>query len=200
MAGSGPFTQDTQYDITPALADLTGSHTITGQTTSDVVLPFGQWVTASDNGVKQQAGITGVTVSTRGADGTAHVRSSRLTIIGLLAGAVGLALLATAVFLLFRRRRTVMTKLRAVRTRLSGALATQQLTMFERASAAPSAPLSQGGSLFNVESTNSDQHTVGSLLDLPQRGHPATPRLAGSVLHIPAEPHLAPPRRSLLDI
>ena len=194
MAGSGPFTQDTQYDITPALADLTGSHTITGQTTSDVVLPFGQWVTASDNGVKQQAGITGVTVSTRGAGTAIHLRTSGPTIGGLLLAGGILVILAIAVFFLARHRRSVLGQLNGARVRLGGAITVQRLSLLERAAASQTtSPHLPKWSAFDVAQPTIGPAIKSSLHDLTRPGGTEAPESAGSLLDITSH-HDGPPR------
>lgn len=201
VAGSGPFTQDAEYDITPALAGLTGSHTITGGTTSDVVLPFGQWVTASDTGLKQQAGITGTTVSTRGASTTIHLRTSGPTIGGLLLAGGILVILAIAVFFLVRHRRPVLAQLNTARARLGGAIAVQRLSLLERTVAPQTtSPHLPTWSAFDVPQPAREHATRTSLHDLAQPGHTRAPESAGSLLDIPSHPGTPPRPGSLFNI
>jgi hypothetical protein len=201
LPSSGPFTQDTEYDITPALASLTGNHAVTGGTTSEVTLPFGQWVTLSGDKQSNRFDITGATVSAQGADAKISFRSAGPTVGGmLLAGFIAIAL-AIALFVIVRRRRTVMKHLTAAGSRVGGVLARQGSSLIDRA--ADSHASSQrlpDWSAFAIRQPTSEPTVGGSLLKLAPPNYYSSPDPVGSVLDIRVNPSEPSSHGSLFDL
>ena len=193
----GLFLRSTGYSISPALYSLTGSHPVTGGVSSEIILPFGQWVTNAGDGTEQAFGLGGARVSASGLDSSFTVQSTGPAIGGLVAAAVFLAVVAAGALLLIRHRNAVTAWLQAART--EGEAASRGLLHLDTGFPGQT-PGTAGPSLLELPMEDRPRTATPSLLDMRAPGHAARQSMGGSILEIPEADSEVAGKVSLLDL
>lgn len=181
--GDGLFLHKAVYNVRPTLQKLIGRHAVTEGATSEIVLPFGQWVTNSGIGSEQAADLGGVRVKASGLESPLTVQSTGPTAGGLVTAALLLAALILGVVLLVRNRGAVMATLTSLGARFGGGPTEQRLLPFE--ANAVGQHHSTGRSVLDLAGPDDGarRQQGGSVFDVPEAGA-AAPR--------PSEPETRP--------
>jgi hypothetical protein len=177
---SGLFVHQSSYAINPALQNLSGHHPITDGATSEISLPFGQWVSSSA-GAEQSVGVAGSTVTVHGLETAVSVQTNSLTVGGLITFVVLLGAAAFGAYLLIRHRAALFKRLRAFRDQTNAGLAEQRLLLFDKTA---------------VHGTNAGV-AAGSVLRLRDEQLRPADRTSTLELRAPATP--SPPLWNLVD-
>lgn len=200
------FLRDTDFVVSPALNNLTGRHAVTGDATTELVMPFGQWTKKVDPGTTETFALGGVRITGTGLDGTVTVRGTGFTLGGLIAVFFLLAAAVVAGWLLLRHRQTILPKLAAVLARIRTALTDERHLRFEPDNLARPAS-GNSESLFMLareeSAGNGGTGIAGpSTFDLPVPPRSAAGHLPDrrSVLLMPAHPQTPGRQATLFDL
>lgn len=197
---SGLFLHETGYKISPALQSLTGRHPVTDGVTSEIILPFGQWVTNSGGGTHNGFGVGNASVTVDGAGSALTVQASGLTLAGLIAAFILLAGGVIGLFLLVRHRHALRARLKTVRGRVDEALAEQRVLQFEANVLPPQPNGATASSLFTVGVAGGNEVVPHSVLNIPIPPSVELQRPGRTILDLPAVHTTAGQRTSLLDL
>ena len=100
---AGPFLLERKYVIDPGLRSLLGRHPVTGATNTEIVLPFGRWVSEAPESAKQSPSINGAVVSLAGIGPVSAVGATAPSVGGLIACGILLGILVAGALHLARR-------------------------------------------------------------------------------------------------
>ncbi len=195
---SGLFLHESGYSINPALQKLAGQHEVTDGATSEVSLPFGQWVTSSP-GAEQAVGVAGPTVTVHGLETPVSVRTSGPTLGGLITLVLLLGATAFGVYLLVRHRAALIKRLRALQDQTSADLAEQRLLLFDKSASPESTSGVRRGSLLHLRGESMRPVGRTSLLDLPVQDLAPSPPI-WNLVDAPPPPARVTRQATLFDI
>ena len=183
--GGSMFSQEFGYEVEPSLDSLIGSHAILDGSTSEIVLPFGQWVRNADPGAREEFNFGGIRVSTEGIAAPMSVRSSGVAVGAIVIGILVLAAVAVVSLLLFRHRGTVWSRIQQARG-AAGPSADQPLWKFVDATEQAPVPAAPGATVLGL---HFERHRIshgGTLLEVPETHDEWRHQDRGSILTIPA--------------
>lgn len=194
--GGGLFLKDFGYVVSPGLLSLTENHEVLDGATSEIVLPFGQWVRDADPGTRESFNPAGIRISREGIDAPLSVRTSGPTVGGMVGSVVALGLFAAAVVVLYRRRTLVWARLQSARG-ASGTLTDRLLLQFRESTG--NGPAGNSSSVLDLPFEGHRKHDGDSLLKMPVPRTADRVNSSVSVLTFPKE--RIPARAvSLLDL